>query len=64
MLKYIDTQGRYIPNVPARDLSDAEVLEYGEKKLLDSGLYAKPKIQKAKNGETVTEAHDDNNRRN
>lgn len=41
MLKYIGN-GDFIPGIPARDLSDAEVKEFGgEHLLLHSGLYAK-----------------------
>lgn len=31
--------GGFLPGVPARDLEDGEVKEYGEKELLASGLY-------------------------
>ena len=44
MLKYIGNG--FIDNVPARDLSDEEVKKYGEKVLLDSGLYKKADIEK------------------
>jgi hypothetical protein len=37
-MKYIGN-GAFIPGIPARDLSDEEVKEYGRKTLLDSGLY-------------------------
>lgn len=41
-LKYIDPQ-RQIPGVPARDLSAAEVEQYGGRKyLISTGLYADP----------------------
>lgn len=42
MLKYIG-KGDFLPGVPARDLSEAEVTEHGAKRLLKSGLYARPK---------------------
>lgn len=35
--------GGFIPNVPARDLTEAEVAKYGKAMLLRSGLYAEPK---------------------
>ena len=44
MLKYVGNG--FIDNVPARDLSDEEVKKYGEKALLDSGLYIKTSIEK------------------
>ena len=45
MLKYIGDG--FIPGIPARDLSDAEVEKYGgEKLLLNTGLFAKPKPKK------------------
>ena len=38
--------GGSLPNVPARDLTDEEVKQHGgEKELLASGLYEKPKIK-------------------
>ncbi len=36
----------FIPGVPARDLSVEEVKIFGEKRLLASGLYSKPKIMR------------------
>ena len=44
MLKYIG-DGAFIPDlngalVPARDLADAEVAQFGERALVASGLYA------------------------
>jgi hypothetical protein len=39
-MKYIG-DGTHIPGVPARDLTDEEVREYGEARLLASGLYRK-----------------------
>lgn len=47
MLVYIG-DGRFLPDIPARDLSDDEVKNHGgEKKLVESGLYAKPKREAA-----------------
>ena len=40
--------GEFIAGVPARDLSDEEVKKYDEKKLIQSGLYEKPKKEGAK----------------
>lgn len=44
MLKYIGNG--FLDDVPARDLSDEEVIKFGEKVLLDSGLYKKASIEK------------------
>ena len=45
MLKYIGNG--FLPGIPARDLSDAEVKKLGGVKfLLSTGLYAKPKKKK------------------
>ncbi len=42
MLIYIG-QGSFYPDVPARNLSDAEVEQYGgQEKLLQTGLWRKP----------------------
>lgn len=42
MLKYIGKG--FIPGIPARDLNDQEVSKYGgEKHLLSTGLFEKPK---------------------
>jgi hypothetical protein len=38
-MKYIGN-GNFLPDVPARDLTPAEVKKYGKEKLLASGLYA------------------------
>ena len=47
MLKYIGNG--FIPGIPARDLNDEEVKKYGgEKLLISTGLFAKPKPKKAK----------------
>ena len=42
MLKYIGN-GSFVPNIPARDLTDDEVKEFGEAELLKTGLYGKSK---------------------
>ena len=39
-LKYVG-KGDYIPGIPARDLTAAEVRKYGEERLLKSKLYIK-----------------------
>lgn len=42
-LEYIG-DGRFIANVPARDLTEAEVkLWGGKRKLIDTGLYREPR---------------------
>ncbi len=42
MLKYIG-DGAWLPGIPARDLSDQEVIELGgEEPLLQSRIYQKP----------------------
>ena len=41
MLKYLGSG--FIANVPARDLTDGEAKQYGEGRLIASGLYQKPK---------------------
>lgn len=46
MLKYIGNG--WLKGVPARDLTDEEVKEYGKKRLLDSGLYEEAKEKKSK----------------
>jgi hypothetical protein len=38
----------FIAGIPARDLTDEEVKQYGEKRVLASGLYEKVKERKAK----------------
>ena len=40
MLRYIGNG--FLKGVPARDLADDEVKLYGEKRLINSGLYEKP----------------------
>lgn len=52
MLKYIGNGAALvIEQVPARDLTDQEVIEYGgETFLLSSGLYAKPAQVPQKDG--------------
>lgn len=40
MLKYVG-DGSWLPGVPARDLTDEEVKEFGEEQLLATGLYGK-----------------------
>lgn len=41
----------FIVKVPARDLTDEEVKQYGEEKLIKSGLYEKPKGKRKKEGD-------------
>ena len=48
----------FLPGIPARDLSEEDVKQYGGKKLLlDTGLYAEPEKpkRKAKYESTETE---------
>ena len=45
MFRYVGNG--FIPGIPARDLTDEEVSRYGSKRLLDSGLYEKPKKEKS-----------------
>jgi len=37
--------GAFLPGIPARDLTDEEVEQYGLKVLLKSGLYVEEKIK-------------------
>lgn len=46
-MKYVG-KGAWLPGIPARDLSDDEAQRFGEKRLLDSGLYEKERKQPAK----------------
>ena len=39
--------GSFIPNIPARDLTAAEVEEFGADYLLETGLYALPDEEEA-----------------
>lgn len=51
MLIYIGN-GEFIPPFPARDLTDEEVEQFGgEKKLIETGLYAKPEKTKSQDKE-------------
>jgi hypothetical protein len=49
MMRYIG-EGAFAPGIPARDLTDAEVNEFGKETLLATGLYveAEMKAQKIK----------------
>lgn len=40
--------GAFLPGVPARDLSAAEVKKHNEQELIASGLYKKPAAKKVK----------------
>lgn len=42
MMKYIGDG--FMPGIPARDLSDDEVKQFGERRLLATGLYKKVRI--------------------
>lgn len=56
MMKYIGA-GAFVPNIPARDLTDAEVKEFGKEALLATSLYVDgdapkaPEVQKPKKKE-------------
>ena len=58
-LKY-KGKGAYVVGLPARDLSAAEVKQYGQERLLASGLYEEVKTKtrkpKAEEPEESTEA--------
>jgi hypothetical protein len=43
-MKYVG--GAFLPGVPTRDLTEAEVVEYGRKRLLASGLYVESKPER------------------
>lgn len=45
-LKYIGV-GAFVPSIPARDLTDAEVKEFGKEALLATGLYVDEEALKA-----------------
>jgi hypothetical protein len=59
-LIYVDTRGHYLPGIPARDLTEAEmkqeplkssVKEYGGRAaLIESGLYADKKAKPKSEG--------------
>ena len=52
-VKYNKKSGHFLPGVPARDLSTNEVTLYGgETRLINTGLYEKPrpKSNKARHG--------------
>lgn len=44
MMKY--TGNGWLHGIPARDLTDEEVKKFGEKRLIESGLYKKVSIEK------------------
>lgn len=54
MLKYVG-DGMWLPDVPARDLNDAEVARYGgERYLVATGLYKSVRVEeKSKRKEEV-----------
>lgn len=62
MLRYIG--GGYLVGVPARNLTDEEIKEYGKDRLLKSGLYvedapkASRKYKRSEAAEAVTEGHE------
>lgn len=46
MLKYL--HNGFLRGIPARNLTDEEVKQYGKKRLLDSGLYEEKRERKPK----------------
>jgi len=50
-MKYVG-DGTFLPGIPARDLTEAEVVEYGRKRLLASGLYVESKPERPAEVET------------
>lgn len=54
-LKYIGA-GAFVPNIPARDLTDAEVIEFGKETLLATGLYVDEQPKPAKKPAKESEA--------
>jgi len=50
-MKYIG-KNRWLPGIPARDLTPEEVKEFGKKRLLDSGLYEEEKPKRVSKEET------------
>jgi hypothetical protein len=61
MYRYIGT-GAYIVGVPTRDLTDREAQQYGEARLVASGLYEAPKrsYKPPKRDEIIEEQEIDN----
>lgn len=51
MLIYKGRKGEGIAGIPARDLTSGEVKKFGKEKLIQSGLYEKPKVKPKKEGE-------------
>lgn len=49
-MKYIGNGG-FVPPYPARDLSDAEVQEFGADDLLETGLYEPAESAQEEDGE-------------
>lgn len=54
-MKYIGA-GSFVPNIPARDLTDAEVTEFGKETLLTTGLYIDEQPKPAKKPAKESEA--------
>ena len=46
MLKY--QRKGFLPGVPARDLLDEEIRQWGKKRLIDSGLYVEVREKKTR----------------
>jgi hypothetical protein len=65
MMKYIG-KGAFLYGVPARDLTDEEAVKFGEKLLLDSGMYVRvgvkadaPQSKRLRSGKPVMESPDE-----
>ncbi len=58
MLKYIGDG--WLDGVPARDLSDEEVKQFGKKRLIESGLYIEIKPIRAAVEDIQSEVNDGN----
>lgn len=58
-LRYVGNA--FLPNVPARDLTEEEVKEYGgEKFLLESGLYVKASVKPHPSGNKIATGGEEN----
>ena len=44
-MKFTGDGKQIVPGIPPRDLTDEEVKQFGEKMLLATGLYEKPKTK-------------------
>lgn len=65
MMKYIG-KGAFLIGVPARDLTDEEAVKFGERMLVESGMYLRvgvkadaPQSKRLRSGKPVTESPDE-----